>query len=381
MVVRMQNSSLAKTWRGFVPLRIWDQTISSGPMKVLGIETSCDETAAAVVEISDGRLRVLSNVIHSQVPQHALYGGVVPEVASREHIARIGGLIAEACKQAGGPQAIDGVSVTRGPGLVGALLVGLQAAKGFALARDVPFVAVNHLEGHLSAGLLADTPPSYPHLALIVSGGHTHLYDVRGFGQYALLGHTRDDAAGEAFDKVAKSLGLGYPGGIAIERMGRTGNPKAVALPRAMSGRGNYHFSFSGLKTAAGEVIRRLGGTLEGPALADFCASVQEAIADVLSKKAVAAALSVGAPGIALAGGVAANTRLRELMTQRCHKAGLWLFAPPKPLCTDNAAMIAAAGAMRLAGGERTGWDTSVVSRWPLDTLRAPRPGIVTHVV
>lgn len=367
--------------RDFAPLRIWEQAFSCVGMKVLGIETSCDETAAAVVEIKDGRVQVLSNVIHSQVRQHAIYGGVVPEVASREHIARIAGLIAEACSQAGGPKAIDGVAVTRGPGLVGALLVGLQAAKGFALARGVPFVAVNHLEGHLCAGLLADKPPSYPHLALIVSGGHTHLYDVRGFGAYRLLGHTRDDAAGEAFDKIAKTLGLGYPGGIAIERVGRTGNPRAVALPRAMAGRGNYHCSFSGLKTAASEVIRRRGGVLEGQDLADFCASVQEAIADVLSKKAIAAAGSVGAPGIALAGGVAANTRLRELFAQRCKKAGLWLFAPPKPLCTDNAAMIAAAGAMRLAGGQRSGWDTSVVSRWPLDTLGVPTPGVLAYAV
>lgn len=365
----------------FAPLQITKQTISCAAMNVLGIETSCDETAAAVVDITDGRLSVRSNVIHSQVSQHALYGGVVPEVASREHIARIGGLIAEACAQAGGPGVIDGVSVTRGPGLVGALLVGLQAAKGFALARDIPFVAVNHLEGHLAAGLLADAPPSYPHVALIVSGGHTHLYDVRGFGRYALLGHTRDDAAGEAFDKVAKSLGLGYPGGIAIERTGQTGNPKAVKLPRAMAGRDNFDFSFSGLKTAAGEVIRRQGGRLIGQDLADFCASVQEAIVDVLSQKAVNAALRVGLPGIVLAGGVAANTRLRAVFAERCAKAGLWLFAPPKPLCTDNAAMVAAAGAMRLAGGERTGWDISVVSRWPLDRLRAPLPGMLAHAI
>jgi N6-L-threonylcarbamoyladenine synthase len=337
-------------------------------VKVLGIESSCDETAAAVVD--DGP-RIISNIVHSQVATHAAFGGVVPEVASREHVARIVDIVTRATDSAGGLDAVDAIAVTQGPGLVGSLLVGLQLAKGLALARGLPWIGINHLEGHLSAALLADTPPTYPHVALVVSGGHTHLYEVRRFGDYRLLGGTRDDAAGEAFDKVAKILGLGYPGGVRIEQTGRGGDPAAVRLPRALPGK-SLDFSFSGLKTAAGEYVRRHGGGLEGDALRDFCASLQEAIADVLTKKAVAAAVAIGVPGVVLAGGVAANTRVRELLTQRAAKKGLWAFAPPKPLCTDNAAMIAAAGYMRLKGGERSPFRVSARSRWPLGAAGAP---------
>jgi N6-L-threonylcarbamoyladenine synthase len=331
-------------------------------MRVLGIETSCDETAAAVVD--DGP-KLVTSIVHTQVATHARFGGVVPEVASREHVARIVDIIDQAVEPVGGIDTIDAVAVTRGPGLVGALLVGVQMAKGIALARGIPWLGINHLEGHVAAALLADAPPTYPHVALVVSGGHTHLYAVHDFGQYALLGGTRDDAAGEAFDKVAKLLGLGYPGGAAIEREGRSGDPAAIKFPRALPQRASLEFSFSGLKTAVATYLRERPA-LEGQERADLCASVQEAIVDVLSAKAVNAARKIGAKGVVVAGGVAANTRLRELLSERCNAKGLWAFIPPKSLCTDNAAMIAAAGWMRLTKGEHDAFDTSVTSRWPL---------------
>ncbi|MEE8410504.1 MAG: tRNA (adenosine(37)-N6)-threonylcarbamoyltransferase complex transferase subunit TsaD [Myxococcota bacterium] len=332
-------------------------------MRVLGIESSCDDSAAAVVE--DGP-RIVSNVIDSQDENHDPFGGVVPEIASREHVTRIVGVVRRALDEAGGLDTIDGIAVTRGPGLVGSLLVGVQFAKGLAIARGLPWVGINHLEGHLSAALLADEPPTYPHVALVVSGGHSHLYWVEAFGRYRVLGGTRDDAAGEAFDKIGKLMGLGYPGGARLEKAAEGGDPKSIPMPRGLPSTKSFDFSFSGLKTAAAQYLRRHDRALEGRGRADFAASVQEAIVDILSKKAVASARKLRAPGVVLAGGVAANTRLRELMAQRCAANDLWSFVPPRVLCTDNAAMIAAVGWLRLRAGERTPWTTSVRSRWPL---------------
>ncbi len=332
-------------------------------MRVLGIETSCDETAAAVVE--DGR-RILSDVVATQFEVHRRFGGVVPELASRNHVVQVIPVIDEAVRAAGGPGAIDAIAVTSGPGLVGALLVGVQVAKGLALGWDKPLVGVNHLEGHLLAAFLGEAPPEFPFLGLVVSGGHTSLYAARGFGDYQLLGATRDDAAGEAFDKGAKLLGLPYPGGVAIDRLAQGGDRQAVRFPRAVVKGADLAFSFSGLKTALLHHVRE-HGLPEGQALADLCASYQEAIVGALLQKAIRAARRFQLPRLVLAGGVAANSRLRAAaLEQAAGFADLRVIVPVVRLCTDNAAMIAVAGTHALERGRRADDQLNADPGWRL---------------
>lgn len=308
---------------------------------VLGIETSCDETAAAVVM---GGLDVVSSVVSTQVELHERYGGVVPEIASRAHLDTLNPVVAQAIVEAGIDESrIDAIACTVGPGLIGALLVGVSAAKAFALAWDVPFVGVNHHEAHLYSAFLEDPSLEFPSVVLLVSGGHTMLIEMRGHGDYHLLGQTIDDAAGEAFDKVARFLGLGYPGGPAIDREAERGDPTAIAFPRAMFHDG-LDFSFSGLKTAVVNHVRKHPDVSS----ADVAASFQAAVVDVLVAKARRAAQQVGAKGLVLGGGVAANSLLRERFLDACVADGLHGFLPSRSMCTDNAAMIAAAGWYRL---------------------------------
>jgi len=308
---------------------------------ILGIETSCDETAAAVVV--DGE-QVLSSVVSSQVDLHARYGGVVPEIASRAHVDLLTPVVAQALVEAGLPDGgVDAVAATVGPGLIGSLLVGISAAKALALVWDVPFVGVNHLEAHLYAGFLEDPAIELPIVVLLASGGHTLLVHMEDHGRYRLLGQTVDDAAGEAFDKVARFLGLGYPGGPAIDRIAMSGDPTAIPFPRAMLDEG-YDFSFSGLKTAVVNHVRRHPDA----STPDVAASFQEAVVDVLVTKARRAAAEVGAKGMCLGGGVAANSVLRERFLDACAVDERHAFVPSRSMCTDNAAMVAAAGWWRL---------------------------------
>jgi len=320
---------------------------------VLGIETSCDDSAAAVLR--DGRLA--GSVVSSQHAVHGPYGGVVPELASREHVRHVLAVIDGALTQAGATlDDVGGIAVTRGPGLIGSILVGLSVAKGIALRRRLPLVGVNHLEGHLVAVNLdrpADDPVPLPFLALIVSGGHSGLYLARAPGDYRCLGRTRDDAVGEAFDKVAKALGLGYPGGPAIDRLAVGGDPKAVRFPRARLKRGRFDLSFSGFKTAVWQHVR--ANPPSEAELPDIAASVQEALVDMLVDTTVEALEATGAERLVVSGGVSANRRLRERMTAMGAERGVEVLIPRPALCTDNAAMIALAGWPRLAAGEDDG--------------------------
>jgi N6-L-threonylcarbamoyladenine synthase len=332
--------------------------------RVLGLESSCDETAAAIVE--DG-VRALSDVVASQHEVHARYGGVVPELASRAHILNVVPVIQAALDRAGlALTDLDGIAVTNAPGLIGGLLVGLQTAKALAWVTELPLVGVHHLEGHLSAIYLEPAPPPLPHLALIVSGGHTSLVRVDDHGVLSELGRTRDDAAGEAFDKGAKLLGLGYPGGAVIDKLARTGDPKAIAFPRSMTAEEHGHdFSFSGLKTALLHHVRA-HGVPDGQPLADVCASYQAAIVEVLVRKTRRAARKLGLHHVQVCGGVAANSGLRAAMNAAGAEDDFRVYIPPPNRCTDNAAMIAAAGHYHLLRGERAGLDLDATPNAPL---------------
>ncbi len=341
-------------------------------MIVLGIETSCDETAAALV--TDDR-RVLAERLASQHDEHRAFGGVVPEIAARSHVERLDGLIAGAMSDAGlGWAEIDAVAATAGPGLIGGVMVGLVEAKAIAAVHDLPFVAVNHLEGHaLTVRLLQEV--AFPYLLLLVSGGHCQLLVVEGVGRYVRLGGTVDDAAGEAFDKTAKLLGLGFPGGPAVERVAVTGDPARFRLPRPMLGREGCDFSFSGLKTAVRQALEALDAPDAG-AVADLAASFQQAVADVAADRVAAAAAMFrerwpGGDTLVVAGGVAANTVLRARLAEVAAGSGLHLVTPPPRLCTDNAAMIAWAGIERLRCGPGDPLDTPARARWPLDEVAA----------
>jgi len=331
-------------------------------MVVLGIESSCDETAAAVVLNGD---TILSNVVASQVDIHRRYGGVVPEIASRHHIEAIIPVIEQALGDAGISLGdIEGIAVTRGPGLIGSLLVGLSVAKSIAFARRIPFVGVNHIAGHIGALYLSDTVPPFPFVALVVSGGHTNIYRVEAHDRFILLGQTRDDAAGEAFDKAAKMLDLGYPGGIVIDRIARQGDPTAIHFPRAM--KMSLDFSFSGLKTSLLNYIKQLEPPIQPDFIPHIAASFQDAIVDVLVEKTVRAAEESTISRVAISGGVAANSRLRHCLLERARQKGIDVFIPPPILCTDNAAMIAAVGTYFLRQGRSDPFDLNAVSRWAL---------------
>lgn len=343
-------------------------------LTVLGVETSCDETAAAVVRrAADGTVEVLSSVVASQIEAHAPYGGVVPEIAARAHVEAIEAIAERALSEAGTTlDALDGVAATAGPGLIGGVMVGLSFAKGLALGRGLPLAAVNHLEGHAVSARLA-ARADYPFLLLLVSGGHCQLLSVEGVGAYRRLGSTIDDAAGEAFDKIAKSLGLGYPGGPALERLAASGDPDRFTLPRALLDRSDCDFSFSGLKTAAARLAA--GEVRTEQDRADLAAAAQKAIARQLaerSARAMARYLDDHAHRLfVVAGGVAANSEVRRRLKEVADARGFEFLAPPLRYCTDNAAMIALAGAERLAQGSTSGLDVAARPRWPLDEAAA----------
>jgi N6-L-threonylcarbamoyladenine synthase len=331
-------------------------------MRVIGIESSCDETAVAVYDDARG---LLSHRLHSQIALHQAYGGVVPELASRDHVLRLLPLVREALAAADSDAgSIDGVAYTAGPGLIGALLVGAGFARSLAYAWDRPAVGIHHLEGHLLAPLLEPEPPAFPFLALLVSGGHTQLVDVAGLGRYRILGETLDDAAGEAFDKTAKMLGLPYPGGAALALLAETGRSGRFNFPRPMLDRPGLDFSFSGLKTAALVALR--GRVLDDATRADVARGFQEAVVDTLAEKSRRALKATGHRRLVVAGGVGANRSLRDRLREIGHNAGAQLFFPRPEFCTDNGAMIALAGCMRLGTGARQGLALAARANWEL---------------
>ncbi len=329
-------------------------------INILAIETSCDETAAAVVK--NGR-EIRSNIISSQIELHKLYGGVVPEIASRKHIEKINQVIEEALEEAEiSLQDIDAIGVTYGPGLVGALLVGVAEAKAISFAAGKPLIGVHHIEGHISANYIENKELEPPFLCLVVSGGHTHLVLVREYGEYQIIGKTRDDAAGEAFDKVARAIGLGYPGGPKIDKLAREGNKEAITFPRAQIEDAPYDFSFSGVKSAVLNHINSMEMKNMEINRADLAASFQNAVVEVLVNRTVAAAKEYGMRQVAIAGGVAANTALRNAMTEACSQNGLAFYYPSSVYCTDNAAMIGTAAYYEYQKGVRSGLDLNAVA-------------------
>lgn len=332
----------------------------------LGIESSCDETSASIVK--DGRI-VLSNVIASQIDLHKIYGGVVPEIASRKHVEAVVGVVDSALTEAGVTKDdIDYIGVTAGPGLIGALLVGVTAGKTLAYAWNKPLIPVHHIEGHISAIFLEDPTLEPPFICLVASGGHSHIIECSDYGKFRILGRTRDDAAGEAFDKISRALGLGYPGGPAIDREAKKGNPKAIALPKVHF-TDSLDFSFSGLKTAVLNYLNNAKARGEEINVPDVCASFQKAVTDILTENVIRAAKMSGASKIALAGGVASNSALRDSVRAAAEAEGMKFFKPSPILCTDNGAMIACAAYYAAQKGRRAGTDLNAVASWNLEEL------------
>ncbi|MCC5883378.1 MAG: tRNA (adenosine(37)-N6)-threonylcarbamoyltransferase complex transferase subunit TsaD [Halomonas sp.] len=342
-------------------------------MRVLGIETSCDETGVAIYDTDHG---LLADALYSQVAMHAKYGGVVPELASRDHTRRLLPLIQQVLDEAGMTRRqLDAIAYTAGPGLVGALMVGASTAHGMARALGIPVLGVHHMEGHLMAPMLEASPPDFPFVALLVSGGHTQLVEVGGQGQYRLLGESVDDAAGEAFDKTAKMLGLAYPGGPQVARLAEAGDPQRFRFPRPMTDRPGLDFSFSGLKTHTLTTLRQLerDGELDEQARADVARAFEEAVVDTLVIKCRRALDDTGLKRLVMAGGVSANLRLRERLEREAEKRSAQVYYPRGRFCTDNGAMIALAGAYRLEAGERDEIGImKAVPRWPMETLKPP---------
>jgi N6-L-threonylcarbamoyladenine synthase len=336
-------------------------------MRVLGIETSCDETGVAVYDTQSG---LLAHALHSQVALHAAYGGVVPELASRDHVRHLLPLIRHVVAEAGLALGdVDAIAYTEGPGLAGALLVGASVANALAYALKVPAIGVHHLEGHLLSPLLAEPRPAFPFVALLVSGGHSQLFEVAGVGRYRLLGDTLDDAAGEAFDKTAKLLGLPYPGGPALAQLAESGRAGAFTLPRPMLASGDLDMSFSGLKTAVATLVRRVGPALDAQARADVAREFESAVVDVLVAKALAALEATGQKSLVVAGGVGANRSLRKRLSEAVARRRATVHFPDLAFCTDNGAMIALAGALRIGGTRAGDYSFGVRPRWPLTEL------------